>query len=75
MSETQPDSNVQTEPGTDSVPLTSDYDALMAWFKKLLYDLKSWKCLIDIVETSGDIPQIREAYDALLKQYPNTASG
>jgi cleavage stimulation factor subunit 3 len=46
----------------------------MARLKESPHDPESWKRLIDIVETSGDIPRIREAYDALLKQYPNTAS-
>ncbi|KAF7331026.1 mRNA 3'-end-processing protein RNA14 [Mycena venus] len=74
MSETLPDSNVQTEAGTDAAPPVSDYDALMARLKESPHDPESWKRLIDVAETGGDILQIREAYDALLKQYPNTAS-
>ncbi|KAF8173783.1 hypothetical protein K438DRAFT_1610401 [Mycena galopus ATCC 62051] len=78
MSETLPDPNVETETGsgsgTDPIPPPSDYDALMARLKESPHDPESWKRLVDVAETSGDIPRIREAYDALLKQYPNTSS-
>jgi cleavage stimulation factor subunit 3 len=38
------------------------------------HDPEGWKRLIDVAETSGDIARIRKAYDAVLKQYPNTAA-
>ncbi|KAJ6473229.1 hypothetical protein C8R45DRAFT_835566 [Mycena sanguinolenta] len=74
MSETLPDPSVKTEAGSDTIPPPSDYDVLMARLKDSPHDPESWKRLIDVAESSGDIPRIREAYDALLKQYPNTAS-
>ncbi|KAJ7031146.1 Suf-domain-containing protein [Mycena alexandri] len=46
----------------------------MGRLKEHPHDPENWKRLIDVAESSGDIPRIREAYDALLKQYPNTAS-
>ncbi|KAF7354683.1 mRNA 3'-end-processing protein RNA14 [Mycena sanguinolenta] len=68
MSETLPDPSVKTEAGSDPIPPPSDYDALMARLKESPHDPESWKRLIDVAESSGDIPRIREAYDALLKQ-------
>ncbi|KAJ7226640.1 hypothetical protein B0H12DRAFT_1148987 [Mycena haematopus] len=38
----------------------------MARLKESPHDPESWKRLIDVAESSGDIPRIREAYDALL---------
>ncbi|KAJ7983053.1 Suf-domain-containing protein [Mycena polygramma] len=77
MSETSHDPNVpQSDAGAEdpiAAPL-SDYDALMARLKESPHDPESWKRLVDEAETSGDIVRIREAYDALLAQYPNTAS-
>ncbi|KAJ7786784.1 Suf-domain-containing protein [Mycena olivaceomarginata] len=46
----------------------------MARLRESPCDPQGWKRLIEVAETSRDILQIREAYDALLKQYPNTAS-
>ncbi|KAJ7165605.1 Suf-domain-containing protein [Mycena crocata] len=75
MSDTVPDSPVKTEPGTDStIPPPSDYDALMTRLQESPHDPESWKRLVDIAEHSGDIARIRQTYDALLKQYPNTAA-
>ncbi|KAJ7735126.1 Suf-domain-containing protein, partial [Mycena maculata] len=52
----------------------SDYDALLARLQESPHDPESWKRLVDLVETSGDLPRIRQTYNALLKQYPNTAA-
>jgi cleavage stimulation factor subunit 3 len=51
MSETLPDSTVQTEAGTDAAPPISDYDALIARLKESPHDPESWKRLIDVAET------------------------
>ncbi|KAJ6447973.1 Suf-domain-containing protein [Mycena vitilis] len=77
MSESSHDPNVpQTDAGAEDpiVAPLSDYDALMARLKESPHDPESWKRLIHEAEMSGDILRIREAYDALLAQYPNTAS-
>ncbi|KAJ7738637.1 Suf-domain-containing protein [Mycena metata] len=56
------------------VDLASDFNTLMGCLKGNPHDPERWKRLVDVAESSGDVPRIREAYDALLKQYPNTAS-
>jgi cleavage stimulation factor subunit 3 len=71
MSETLHDPDVQSE---DGPPTPSDYDTLMARLQESPHDPEGWKRLIDSAETSGNIARIREAFDALLKQYPNTAA-
>ncbi|KAJ7197027.1 Suf-domain-containing protein [Mycena pura] len=72
MSETLPYPDVKPEPGTDPViPPPSDFDVLMTRLQESPHDPEGWKRLIDHAETSGDISRIRQAYDALLKQYPN----
>ncbi|KAK7021702.1 hypothetical protein R3P38DRAFT_2371710, partial [Favolaschia claudopus] len=55
-------------------PPFSDFDALKTRLKESPHDPETWKRFIDVAETGGDGAQIREAYEALLKQYPNTAS-
>ncbi|KAF7342718.1 mRNA 3'-end-processing protein RNA14 [Mycena sanguinolenta] len=65
---------LRVETGSDTIPPLSDYDVLMARLKDSPHDPERWKRLIDVAESSGDIPRIRKAYDALLTQYPNTAS-
>ncbi|KAJ7174432.1 Suf-domain-containing protein [Mycena filopes] len=74
-----PDSNAPPDdaPGMGAAALpdpVSDFDSQMGRLKENPHDPETWKRLIDIAESSGDISRIREAYDALLKQYPNTAS-
>ncbi|KAJ7020973.1 hypothetical protein C8F04DRAFT_973367 [Mycena alexandri] len=54
--------------------LISDFNALMRRLKESPHDPVCWKKVVDVAEWSGDICRIREAYDGLLKQYPNTAS-
>ncbi|KAK7053797.1 mRNA 3'-end-processing protein RNA14 [Favolaschia claudopus] len=76
MSETLPETTVKIEasPADDSVPPPSDFDTLKARLKESPHDPETWKRFVDVAESSGDGSQIREAYDALLKQYPNTAT-
>ena len=50
----------------------SEYDALFARLKEKPHDPEGWRRLVDHAESSGEIDKIRAAYDALLKQYPNT---
>ncbi|KAJ6615526.1 hypothetical protein B0H10DRAFT_2040864 [Mycena sp. CBHHK59/15] len=74
-SETQPDLPVKAEPGADpAIPPPSDYDTLMTRLQEKSHDPEGWKRLVDVAENSGDITHIRQTYDALLKQYPNTAA-
>lgn len=50
----------------------SEYDALFSRLKEKPHDPEGWRRLVDNAESSGEIDKIRAAYDALLKQYPNT---
>ncbi|KAJ6463707.1 Suf-domain-containing protein [Mycena vitilis] len=70
----QVDAGREDSTATPLSPAHSEYDALMARLKELPHDPESWKHLVDLAETSGDIARIREAYDALLARYPNTGS-
>ncbi|KAK6985207.1 mRNA 3'-end-processing protein RNA14 [Favolaschia claudopus] len=76
MFETLPEATIkiQASPADESFPPPSDFDALKARLKESPHDPESWKRFIDVAESSGNGFQIREAYEALLKQYPNTAS-
>ncbi|KAJ7083098.1 Suf-domain-containing protein [Mycena belliarum] len=75
MSDPLLDSPVKSEPGTDSgIPPPSDYDALMTRLRETPHDPESWKRLVHMAETSGDTARIRQAYEALLEQYPNNPS-
>lgn len=55
-----------------SSAVMSEYDALFARLKEKPHDPEGWRRLVDHAESSGEIDKIRAAYDALLKQYPNT---
>jgi hypothetical protein len=35
----------------------------------------TWRRLVNVAQATGDISKISATYDALLKQYPNTACG
>ncbi len=48
------------------------YDALNAQLARNPHNPDGWRLLISIAEKTGDIKQISEVYDALIKQYPNT---
>jgi cleavage stimulation factor subunit 3 len=70
-----PDAPATSEPGVDpDVSPPSDYDALLARLKESPHDPESWKRLVHIAETSNDIDRVTQTYEALLKQYPNTAA-
>jgi hypothetical protein len=50
-----------------------DYDALLAHVHESPDDEESWKHLIHVAETSGDIYRISQAYEAFLERHPNTS--
>lgn len=68
------DSNhsIKTEPAEDSSQ-ASEFDAL---FSRLSsenpQDPEGWRRLISLATASREIPKIQQAYDELLKHYPNT---
>ncbi|EJD42466.1 Suf-domain-containing protein [Auricularia subglabra TFB-10046 SS5] len=52
----------------------SEYDRLRAEAAKAPHDAAGWQRLVEHAEQSGDTEKIKEAYEALLEAYPNTAS-
>ncbi|KAJ6501440.1 Suf-domain-containing protein [Mycena vitilis] len=71
MSETSRDANDRADPIAVS---RSDYDTFKARLEESPHDPESWTRLVDMAESSGNIARIREVYDALLVQYPNTVN-
>ncbi|KAM6489260.1 Suppressor of forked protein (Suf) domain containing protein [Amanita muscaria] len=60
--------------GSPQSPPTSEFDALFARLKEKQHDPEGWRKLVELAEASAEIDKIRAAFDALLKQYPNTSS-
>ncbi|KAJ7468353.1 hypothetical protein B0H11DRAFT_1921220 [Mycena galericulata] len=56
------------------VQMACEYDALTSRLQESPHDPRRWISLIDIAESSGDTPRICQTYEALLKQYPSTAT-
>jgi cleavage stimulation factor subunit 3 len=67
-------SPIKPEPQDPQVPPPSEYDALAAQLQSP-HQPESWRRLVNVAEATGDISKISAAYDALLKQYPNTVCG
>ncbi|TFK64019.1 Suf-domain-containing protein [Pluteus cervinus] len=69
-------SPVKTEhvPPQTELPPPTEYEALTAQLKEKPHNPEGWKRLVELAESSGDLQKVRETYDALLKQYPNTPS-
>ncbi|KIL59526.1 hypothetical protein M378DRAFT_1067821 [Amanita muscaria Koide BX008] len=60
--------------GSPQSPPMSEFDALFARLKEKQHDPEGWRKLVELAEASAEIDKIRAAFDALLKQYPNTSS-
>ncbi|KAF8164707.1 hypothetical protein B0H34DRAFT_793176 [Crassisporium funariophilum] len=67
-------SPVKTEQQQPEQPPPSEYDTLTAQLAENPHNPEAWRRVVDMAEASGDITKISATYDALLKQYPNTAS-
>ncbi len=50
----------------------SDWDALRTSLRESPHDTEGWNKLVRLAEDSGDLENIKEAYESLLKMYPNT---
>jgi cleavage stimulation factor subunit 3 len=50
----------------------SEWDALRANLRENPHDTEGWNKLVRIAEDSGDLEKIKDAYESLLKMYPNT---
>jgi cleavage stimulation factor subunit 3 len=69
------DTTVKPEPQDSPVPPPSEYDALTVQLLQSPHQPDTWRRLVNVAEATGDISKISAAYDALLKQYPNTVCG
>lgn len=67
--------NTKSEPQDPQVPPPSEYDTLTAQLVQNPHQPETWRRLVNVAEATGDIYKISAAYDALLKQYPNTVCG
>lgn len=52
----------------------SEYDQLRAHLKKNPHDAGAWNRLVEHAEELADMDKIKDAYEALLENYPNTSS-
>lgn len=57
-----------------SVPPPSEYDALWVKLQENPNDPEAWKRLVALADKSGEISKVQQAYDELLKHYPNTSA-
>lgn len=71
----QPDASQQTVALEGQPPApASPFEALEIRLKDNPYDSNAWQDLINLAEDSGDFSWITNAYEALLKVYPNLVS-
>jgi cleavage stimulation factor subunit 3 len=56
---------VQEEP-------SSEWDALRTSLRENTHDTEGWNKLVRMAEDYGDLEKIKDAYESLLKMYPNT---
>jgi cleavage stimulation factor subunit 3 len=57
-----------------SMPPPSAYEALFAKLQENPHNPDGWRRLVDLADKSGEISKVQQAYDELLKHYPNTVS-
>ena len=50
----------------------SEWEALRASLRENPHDTEGWNKLVRMAEDSGDLEKIKDAYESLLKMYPNT---
>jgi hypothetical protein len=64
----------ESQPATAVVPgePVSEWDALRTSLRESPHDTEGWNKLVRLAEDSGDLEKIKEAYECLLKMYPNT---
>jgi cleavage stimulation factor subunit 3 len=64
----------EPQPATSTIPEEpiSEWDALRASLRENPHDTEGWNKLMRLAEDSGDLEKIKDAYESLLKMYPNT---
>jgi hypothetical protein len=67
-------SKEEPQPATVVAPgePVSEWDALRTSLRESPHDTEGWNKLVRLAEDSGDLEKIKEAYESLLKMYPNT---
>lgn len=60
--------SIKTEPDSPA----SEFDALFARLSEEPQNPDGWRRLISLATSTSDIAKIQQAYDELLKHYPNT---
>jgi len=67
--------DMKTEPADSSTPTgTTEWDTVRANVRANPYDTSLWTRLVEMSEETGDAEKIKEAYEAVLEQYPNSVS-
>lgn len=51
---------------------SSEWDVLRSSLRENTHDTEGWNKLVRMAEDSGDLEKIKDAYESLLKMYPNT---
>lgn len=66
----------QTQQDTEQMTVDppSEWELLHTQLAEKAHDPEGWNNFINMAEGSGDLDKIKEAYEALLKMYPNTVS-
>jgi len=64
------------EPDNHDYPMqiASSFDALLAQIQEHPDNPDGWRDLVEMAEANNETDKIRTTFDALLRQYPNTAS-
>jgi len=71
----EPDASQQTLALEGQPPApASPFEALEIRLKDNPYDSSAWQDLVNLAEDSGDFARLTNAYEALLKVYPNLVS-
>ena len=70
----------EEEPQSQPQPITtavqeepsSEWDAIRTSLRENTHDIEGWNKLVLMAEDSSDLEKIKDAYESLLKMYPNT---
>ncbi|KAI9512750.1 hypothetical protein F5148DRAFT_1161352 [Russula earlei] len=69
-----PQEEPQPSPAAFPEESVSEWDALRTSLRENPHDTEGWNKLVRLAEDSGDLEKIKDAYESLLKMYPNTWS-
>ncbi|KAH9963267.1 hypothetical protein BC827DRAFT_1194505 [Russula dissimulans] len=69
-----PKEEPQPAPAPPPEEPVSEWDSLRTSLRENPHDIEGWNKLVRITEDSGDLEKTKDAYESLLKMYPNTWS-